>query len=238
MVSGTPLINKVDDLNGELQFLQVWPFSLSDKHDGFWARKIGDPFLQKDENALKLLYSLIDVVMMRHSKSQRYIADNRKLVKIPERTIEWRPFQISDGHEKYIVKYLEHFAAEAFLNMYALNNDISDLLVTPHYSQIKSLQQLISKCITDTQSLPLPQLDHLRRLLLFAKNSLHANISDFNELPLLTAEEALAVVQMGGMGVAGGMNKDTNRIVTNTLYGQKDAELREKYLQLSLRDLR
>ena len=28
MISGTPLTTKIDDLNGELQFLRVWPFSL------------------------------------------------------------------------------------------------------------------------------------------------------------------------------------------------------------------
>jgi E3 ubiquitin-protein ligase SHPRH len=30
MVSGTPLHSSINDLNGELQFLSVWPFSLSD----------------------------------------------------------------------------------------------------------------------------------------------------------------------------------------------------------------
>ena len=44
MVSGTPFINSIDDLNGELQFLKVWPFSLSDSLDGFWQKKIGGPF--------------------------------------------------------------------------------------------------------------------------------------------------------------------------------------------------
>ena len=37
MVSGTPLHAGVDDLNGELAFLGVWPFCLSDQTDGFWA---------------------------------------------------------------------------------------------------------------------------------------------------------------------------------------------------------
>ena len=37
MVSGTPLFSGVDDLHGELLFLSVWPFSLT--NDGFWEAK-------------------------------------------------------------------------------------------------------------------------------------------------------------------------------------------------------
>lgn len=37
MMSGTPLHNSISDLNGELAFLQVIPFSLSDTIDGFWC---------------------------------------------------------------------------------------------------------------------------------------------------------------------------------------------------------
>lgn len=238
MVSGTPLINKIDDLNGELKFLKVWPFCLSDKDDGFWLQKIGKPFASKDEHALKLLYALIDVVMIRHSKSQRYIADNRKLVQIPERTIEWRPFDITNPHEKFVVSYLERFAAEAFLNMSSFfEGNVDNVIVAPHYSQIKSLHQLISKCITHGSAISLQQVDHLQRLLLFAKKFATTEV-DGSEVPLMSAEEAMAVVQMGGMGNAGGMNKDTNRVLTATLYGEKDMELRQKYEEFSLRELR
>ena len=34
----TPLHAGVDDLNGELAFLGVWPFCLSDQTDGFSAQ--------------------------------------------------------------------------------------------------------------------------------------------------------------------------------------------------------
>jgi SNF2 family DNA or RNA helicase len=66
MVSGTPLCSKIEDLHGELNFLQVWPFCLSNQKDGFWEVKIGRPFRERDETALTLLHALIDVVMMRH----------------------------------------------------------------------------------------------------------------------------------------------------------------------------
>ncbi len=34
MVSGTPLCSRVSDLHGELNFLKVWPFCLSNQEDG------------------------------------------------------------------------------------------------------------------------------------------------------------------------------------------------------------
>ena len=34
MISGTPLFSSIDDLNGELHFLGVWPFALPDSVDG------------------------------------------------------------------------------------------------------------------------------------------------------------------------------------------------------------
>lgn len=46
----------------------MWPFSL--QKDGFWEKKIGEPFALRDRGALELLRSLIKVVMIRHSKSQ------------------------------------------------------------------------------------------------------------------------------------------------------------------------
>ena len=51
MVSGTPLHSGVNDLNGELQFLGVWPFCLSDTEDGFWALKIEAPLLARQPEA-------------------------------------------------------------------------------------------------------------------------------------------------------------------------------------------
>ncbi|CAM9883365.1 unnamed protein product [Pylaiella littoralis] len=120
MVSGTPIAGKIDSLHGELNFLQVWPFSL--QNDGFWEKKVSEPFAIKDDGALELLRALIRVVMMRHSKSQTY-SDGRPLVKIPARTVEWRGVDFSATvesgqyanrsapHARYVYKYLENLCA-------------------------------------------------------------------------------------------------------------------------------
>ena len=44
MVSGTPLTQGIQDLNGELRFLGVLPFSLSDSTDGFWSHCVQKPW--------------------------------------------------------------------------------------------------------------------------------------------------------------------------------------------------
>lgn len=88
MVSGTPLIASLDDLHGELQFLQVWPFSL--RLDGFWERKVRDPWVQRDPACLPLLRLLLAATTMRHTKSQRTLAGG-SLVELPTLTVHYVP---------------------------------------------------------------------------------------------------------------------------------------------------
>ena len=89
MISGTPLTTSIGDLNGELQFLRVWPFSLSDKDDGFWEHRIGNAWASRDPAALDLLDPLLSTVMIRHSKSQRQLPDHSKLTSLPSNSIQF-----------------------------------------------------------------------------------------------------------------------------------------------------
>jgi len=75
MISGTPLYTGINDLNGELAFLGVIPFSLTDKQDGFWGLRVETPFEEENPAALRLLDVLFRNVMMRHSKQQVYLSD-------------------------------------------------------------------------------------------------------------------------------------------------------------------
>jgi hypothetical protein len=83
MVSGTPLYDGIDDLNGELHFLNVWPFSLRDTEDGFWQNKIGLPWQRRDPAVLGRLQLLLGGVMMRHSKQQTTLVDGRSILHLP-----------------------------------------------------------------------------------------------------------------------------------------------------------
>ena len=54
MVSGTPLYDKISDLQGELYFLRVSPFGAG-HDDGFWNHCVGRPWEAKEEAAAMVL---------------------------------------------------------------------------------------------------------------------------------------------------------------------------------------
>jgi SNF2 family DNA or RNA helicase len=83
MVSGTPLYTGINDLNGELNFLQIIPFCLSDDKDGFWGRRIGKPFNRHSVEAVKLVHHLCDGILMRHSKSQTFLDSGLPILSLP-----------------------------------------------------------------------------------------------------------------------------------------------------------
>lgn len=118
MVSGTPLHAGVDDLNGELAFLGVWPFCLSDQTDGFWAHRIARPWAAREEDALHLLHALLRGVTVRHTKAQRRVSDDTPLLTLPPAGREWRPVAHGPAadeapSERFVCGFLEHHAAAA-----------------------------------------------------------------------------------------------------------------------------
>ena len=118
MVSGTPLHGGVDDLNGELDFLGVWPFCLSDQTDGFWAHRIGTPFANRDAECLPLLRALLRGAVVRHTKAQRRVADGSPLLTLPAAARELRAVRHGAAaheapSERFVCSFLEHHASVA-----------------------------------------------------------------------------------------------------------------------------
>lgn len=66
LMTGTPIVNTINDIKGELAMLKVWPFTLD--NDGFWERHIFDSFIR--DEPVPLLDHLLKVTMMRHTKGQ------------------------------------------------------------------------------------------------------------------------------------------------------------------------
>jgi hypothetical protein len=94
-VSGTPLYDKIDDLQGELYFLRVSPFGAGHE-DGFWRHVIGTPWEARQETALDALHVLLRGVMMRHAKSQTHI-DGRSILSLPPKTLEYVAVQLAES---------------------------------------------------------------------------------------------------------------------------------------------
>jgi hypothetical protein len=235
MVSGTPLVSKIEDLHGELNFLKVWPFSLTEKEDGFWSIKIGNPFRKKMEENLKLLHALVRAVMMRHSKSQRYISSGLPLIKMPARTIEWQGFTVEEYSDRpanitkfsdakkiknisecYLFAWLECMAADVlntFLEELQGKTNNSTLSKSPHYSRVCSFIGMISQMLTHPSTISLKKFDSTRRLLNAPIN--HGVVADANQPTKMTAQQILALVQHSGASKLNGMNRDTNRVQGN-----------------------
>ena len=104
MVSGTPLYDKISDLQGELNFLRVSPFGAGHE-DGFWRHVIGAPWQASDDSALDALQLLLHGVMMRHSKTQTWM-DGTTILALPPRGLVLAPVQL-DGSERAAYVWLE-----------------------------------------------------------------------------------------------------------------------------------
>lgn len=88
----------------------VWPFSLSNREDGFWERKVTMPWNEQQPEVLDLLGFLLRSVMIRHSKSQTYL-DGSPLLSLPDRhtSIVALPIQNSAAA---VVAFVEALGAE------------------------------------------------------------------------------------------------------------------------------
>jgi len=110
MVSGTPLFQSVNDLNGLLNFLSVWPFSLLDKEDGFWGQRLGRPLTQNDPDALTLLHHLLENVMIRHTKAQTFLEGSLKgqsILSLPKSRNEYVGLEMTSFAERAAYAHLE-----------------------------------------------------------------------------------------------------------------------------------
>ncbi len=259
MVSGTPLVSKIEDLHGELNFLRVWPFSLSETQDGFWGLKIGKPFREKNPGSLELLNCLIHATMMRHSKSQVYADTGAPLIRMTPRTIEWRGFSLQSAAEKYLYAWLECYVTNALDKMIEEvkrgNNGRTDnaaIRNAPLMQTVKSLFFMLSRLCTAVETLDLRKLDMARRKFtnlgnLFAPGgALDPNREGGDLVKKLEGAQILELVQMGGMGrlgdVAGaglaGMNYNNNRVQANVELSDQRQKLHDMYDAMRVEELR
>ena len=260
MVSGTPLCTTVNDLHGELNFLKVWPFCLPNSEDGFWDLLVHGPWKRKDETALSMLYALLDVVMMRHSKSQRYVTNDAPLVMLPNRTVEWRGFDQQEpkharmyssalsgniDNAKYAYEYIECFAADAverFLSRNELSGTSShhQWMSTPHAKQLKGIYSILSRCLTHPRAVSLQHLDHLKRMLGDVTGIIQYMKKDEGGVPLLSPEDILSLVQGTDMGPEGGVtgsNRESSRIQVSVAAHEIEQRQHDTLMTMSVAEL-
>jgi len=118
MLSGTPITTKIEDLQGEMSLLRIWPFTLGKGADAgwqnhFWEANCKTPWGQRDHSCLATFKALVKGTMMRHSREQRTAADDEPLVPLPPLSTRWVGVDApANAPETYVTKRLELFAAQ------------------------------------------------------------------------------------------------------------------------------
>jgi len=128
MISGTPFYTGINDLNGELAFLGLIPFCLSDTKDGFWGHCIETPFRERNPSSLHILRLLLESCMMRHSKAQTYLAcPTASILSLPSMVTEHLPVTMTPV-EQVCYNYLESMVTRA--------------CSVPHFNRIDGLEYI------------------------------------------------------------------------------------------------
>ncbi|KAJ3278361.1 DNA helicase rad5 [Borealophlyctis nickersoniae] len=89
-VTGTPIVNSLEDLYSLVHFLKVEPWS----HWSFWHAFISVPFAKKDPRALEIVQTVLEPVILRRTKDLKD-ADGNPIVELPPKRIEIKYLEFS-----------------------------------------------------------------------------------------------------------------------------------------------
>lgn len=111
VLTGTPIINRLDDLYSLVKFMKLEPWS----QVGYWKTFVSEPFEKKDyKQAFDVVSSILEPVLLRRTKQMRG-ADGKPLVELPpkEVTIEKVKFnEYEDKLYKYFLNRAENSVKE------------------------------------------------------------------------------------------------------------------------------
>jgi len=111
-VTGTPIGHSLNDLQGQLRFLRVPQFCRSD----FWTQNIGNPYCERNYDALQVLRSLLSRVVVRHSKEQT-LENGNAMLSLPPRTVETILLPFGSPAEERLYKVLENRNTKRFMEL-------------------------------------------------------------------------------------------------------------------------
>jgi DNA repair protein RAD5 len=92
VLTGTPIVNKLEDLFSLVKFLRVEPWN----NFSFWKAFITTPFQSKGYvQALKVVQSILEPLVLRRTKDMKQ-ADGTPLVKLPPKTVSIQRVKFTD----------------------------------------------------------------------------------------------------------------------------------------------
>lgn len=109
VLTGTPIVNRLEDLFSLVRFLRVEPWS----NFSFWKTFITVPFESKDFlRALDVVQTVLEPLVLRRTKDMK-TPDGEALVPLPPRTIEIEEIELSKA-EKEVYDYIYNRAKRTF----------------------------------------------------------------------------------------------------------------------------
>lgn len=162
LMTGTPLVNSINDLKGQLAFLKVWPFCL--EQDGFWNTFINYPF--RCGCPIPILKTLVHVTMIRHSRAQQLN------IFLPPQSYETIKVPLRGSYRAcyyfILATSLEELDAQARQcanprRMRTLLKLLLMLCISPYLLEIASLDEIRRSAFAESGVNPTPQISQAIR---------------------------------------------------------------------------
>ncbi|OXH42039.1 DNA repair protein RAD5 [Cryptococcus neoformans] len=134
-LTGTPIVNRLEDLYSLLHFLRVTPWG----DYSFFRSFVTVPFLNQDHKALNVVQYILESCLLRREKTMRD-KDGRLIVDLPPKTVEIKVLQFSRA-ERQIYKFLEERAKKRFIELDADGRAMSN------YTSILAMLMKLRQCV-------------------------------------------------------------------------------------------
>lgn len=102
-LTGTPIVNKLDDLYAMLRFLRVDPW----ESYGFWNSFVSVPFLKKDKKALDIVQTILEPIIIRRTKDMKDQFGN-PIVPLPAKHISIKYLEFSSQEQEMYESITKH----------------------------------------------------------------------------------------------------------------------------------
>ena len=119
-MTGTPMMNNVDELYSLIKFLRIKPYSDWTKFRLDFSSPLKNGYEPTKEKAMRMLQTLCKAIMLRRTKNSTY--EGKPILILPERTTEVENPELSDDEMKFY-KALENRTQLQF-NKYLRNGTI------------------------------------------------------------------------------------------------------------------